>query len=390
MASIKLDRNHGEYYETLGLGKNASEIEVKKAYRQLALKWHPDKNPDKKEEAEAKFKQIGEAYFVLSDTKKRQIYDKHGKDGVRRANEGRSYSQHSQRSSNGANDRTRFHHFHNTGYHRSRSSSNPFGSSFEDAFKDPFFTRSSQQSFSDANKVFKDFFGSKDPFGNLFDLIERVHFSHFNDPFFKNAFKDHDSIFKNNNSNFQRISSPNPFSKSKSSPTLNNRNTTATNQKPTSNNPTPKPRGDIKSTKTPLTPNLSANKSSSLSSAGAAATGTAGAVKEENKIKGETAMTKMGTKSQPPKDEPVVVDNKQKSSNNLQDSQKTKHINNNNNNNYNSDNNNIKENSANSRKEFFIKNLNEAKRAKEAVLVTYTTFSSTDLTPSVAKVIEYK
>lgn len=179
---------HNEYYETLGLNKNASEIEVKKAYRQLALKWHPDKNPEKKDEAEAKFKQIGEAYFVLSDTKKRQIYDRHGKDGVRRVNEGRSYQQHSQRSS--SNHHTSRHHRFNHPFgshhrfHRSRSTSDATsgGDPFEDAFKDPFFTSwsSHRTTFADANKIFREFFGSKDPFANIYNLIEQVHFSHVN------------------------------------------------------------------------------------------------------------------------------------------------------------------------------------------------------------------
>lgn len=70
------------YYEILGVEKNASEAEIKKAYRKLALKWHPDKNPDNKEEAESMFKTISEAYEVLSDSEKRKIYDIYGKDGL--------------------------------------------------------------------------------------------------------------------------------------------------------------------------------------------------------------------------------------------------------------------------------------------------------------------
>nr|CAH8868144.1 unnamed protein product [Trichobilharzia regenti] len=70
------------YYEVLGIQKNASGDEIKKAYRRLALRWHPDKNPDKKEEAEKRFKRISEAYEVLSDPKKRGIYDKYGREGV--------------------------------------------------------------------------------------------------------------------------------------------------------------------------------------------------------------------------------------------------------------------------------------------------------------------
>lgn len=87
---VESSNKHVDYYETLGVTRAATESEVKKAYHQLALKWHPDKNPDKKEEAEVKFKQIGEAYAVISEAKKRHIYDKYGKDGLRGANRTRS------------------------------------------------------------------------------------------------------------------------------------------------------------------------------------------------------------------------------------------------------------------------------------------------------------
>jgi molecular chaperone DnaJ len=70
-----------DYYEVLELKKNATPDEIKKAYRQKALKYHPDKNPGDKT-AEGKFKEISEAYEVLSDEKKRQIYDRHGKAGL--------------------------------------------------------------------------------------------------------------------------------------------------------------------------------------------------------------------------------------------------------------------------------------------------------------------
>ncbi|XP_054809005.1 uncharacterized protein LOC129311065 [Prosopis cineraria] len=71
----------GDYYKILKVNRTATDEELKKAYKRLAMKWHPDKNhhqSDKKEDAEAKFKQISEAYDVLSDPKKRQIYDFYG------------------------------------------------------------------------------------------------------------------------------------------------------------------------------------------------------------------------------------------------------------------------------------------------------------------------
>ncbi len=70
-----------DYYEVLGVSKNASDDEIKKAYRKLAVKYHPDKNPDDKE-AEKKFKEINEAHDVLSDKQKRARYDQFGHAGV--------------------------------------------------------------------------------------------------------------------------------------------------------------------------------------------------------------------------------------------------------------------------------------------------------------------
>src|SRR5438309_9759586 len=66
-----------DYYEVLGVQRNVSEEEVKRAYRKLAVKFHPDKNPDDPQ-AEEKFKEIGEAYDVLMDGNKRAAYDRFG------------------------------------------------------------------------------------------------------------------------------------------------------------------------------------------------------------------------------------------------------------------------------------------------------------------------
>jgi molecular chaperone DnaJ len=73
-----------DYYEVLGVSRSASGDEIKKAYRQMALKFHPDRNPGNKE-AEDKFKEAAEAYEVLSDSEKRQRYDQFGHDGLRGA-----------------------------------------------------------------------------------------------------------------------------------------------------------------------------------------------------------------------------------------------------------------------------------------------------------------
>ncbi|CAJ0932048.1 unnamed protein product, partial [Mesorhabditis belari] len=70
-----------DYYKVLGITKGASDDEIKKAYRKMALKFHPDKNKEK--DAEAKFKEVAEAYDVLSDAKKKEIYDRFGEEGLK-------------------------------------------------------------------------------------------------------------------------------------------------------------------------------------------------------------------------------------------------------------------------------------------------------------------
>ncbi|XP_032160162.1 dnaJ homolog subfamily B member 6 isoform X3 [Mustela erminea] len=120
-----------DYYEVLGVQRHASAEDIKKAYRKLALKWHPDKNPENKEEAERKFKQVAEAYEVLSDAKKRDIYDRYGKEGL-----------------NGGGG----------GIH--------FDNQFEFGF-----------TFRNPEDVFREFFGGRDPFSfDFFGVLGDFHF----------------------------------------------------------------------------------------------------------------------------------------------------------------------------------------------------------------------
>lgn len=72
-----------DYYAILGVSKDVTDDQLKKAYKKLALKWHPDRNKDNEKEATAKFQEISEAYEVLSDPRKRQIYDQLGEEGLK-------------------------------------------------------------------------------------------------------------------------------------------------------------------------------------------------------------------------------------------------------------------------------------------------------------------
>mmetsp|Transcript_66031 Transcript_66031/g.157890 ORF Transcript_66031/g.157890 Transcript_66031/m.157890 type:complete len:247 (-) Transcript_66031:186-926(-) len=77
-----------DYYSVLGVGRDASDADIKKAYRKAALQWHPDKNPENKEQAEHMFKLVAEAYDVLSDPQKRNLYNQGGKEAVERGSAG--------------------------------------------------------------------------------------------------------------------------------------------------------------------------------------------------------------------------------------------------------------------------------------------------------------
>ncbi|XP_077515579.1 dnaJ homolog subfamily B member 6-like isoform X2 [Amblyomma americanum] len=134
-----------DYYAVLLVSRSATTDDIKKAYRKLALKWHPDKNPDKKEEAERRFKEISEAYEVLSDDKKRKVYDRYGKEGLNG-------------SAGGMRPGARHNHHHFNG------GMGGVGSFFEDGFAAPFFSFT----FRDPEEVFREFFGT-DSFHMFFD-----------------------------------------------------------------------------------------------------------------------------------------------------------------------------------------------------------------------------
>jgi molecular chaperone DnaJ len=81
-----------DFYEVLGVARTASVEEIKAAYRKAALKWHPDRNPENKQEAEVKFRESTEAYSVLSDPQKRQVYDTYGHAGLSGAGAGTDFN----------------------------------------------------------------------------------------------------------------------------------------------------------------------------------------------------------------------------------------------------------------------------------------------------------
>ena len=101
-----------DYYQILGVSKTATDAELKKAYRKLAVKYHPDKNPGDKA-AEEKFKEVSEAYDVLSDPKKRAQYDQFGSDYFRPGGPGGAGGFGGQGQGGGFRDPYDIFYFHN-------------------------------------------------------------------------------------------------------------------------------------------------------------------------------------------------------------------------------------------------------------------------------------
>jgi len=167
-----------DYYSILGVRKNASAEEIKKAYKKLAVKWHPDKNLENQEAASEKFKKIGMAYDVLGDSKKRAEYD----------NGGVTYDDVPQQRQNYFGHHNHHHHFSHQNAHELFQRMFREMDSFHDDFfnNDPFMNRgfggrqrnnntssshsnSMSHPFPGRNSLFDDFFGG-DPFSGFGDM----------------------------------------------------------------------------------------------------------------------------------------------------------------------------------------------------------------------------
>ncbi|EER12941.1 heat shock protein, putative [Perkinsus marinus ATCC 50983] len=179
--------DHTYYYDILHVPSSSSPNEIKKAYKKQALKWHPDKNPDNRETAEKMFKEVAEAYGVLSDPQKKRIYDTYGRSGLERGN-----------SSSGASHTA-------GGYHH--------------------------YDMNDAFSVFEQFFGSHDPWQQFDDLVNGnllramsssssrgggawMGMSAFDDPFFTQGFTGQSSSRRTNFANFSSSVSSGGFARS--------------------------------------------------------------------------------------------------------------------------------------------------------------------------------
>lgn len=167
MTHIKIN-----YYHVLGVSEEANEADIKRAYKKLAIKWHPDKNQENKEEAEEKFKSISEAYAILSDPQKKREYDNYRRGGFG------------------------FNNFW-------------FDSEFGGGFGSPFSGFRSKRNPFD---IFEQFFGRRDPFfTNFYDGSDEDNISS-DDDFFGNSI--FSRIGRNNNNILGRTNFKNAFDRS--------------------------------------------------------------------------------------------------------------------------------------------------------------------------------
>ena len=94
MFTSQLVRAEEDHYQTMGLKRGATEEQIKKAFKKLAIKLHPDKNKDDPEGAKHRFQKLANAYETLSDPEKKQVYDQHGEEGVKRHAQGQNPNGH--------------------------------------------------------------------------------------------------------------------------------------------------------------------------------------------------------------------------------------------------------------------------------------------------------
>lgn len=148
-----------DYYKVLEVPRAATVADIKKAYRRLALKWHPDKNPGNQDEATKKFKELSEAYEVLSDESKRRVYDRRSS----RSSRTHTYRNYYESPFSRYFDKRR-RNYDTTGHNgftngtNNRTRSSEFDYDFASSFK-----------FRTPEEVFREFFRG-DPFADLFDL----------------------------------------------------------------------------------------------------------------------------------------------------------------------------------------------------------------------------